>query len=146
MRLSFEVFGRIQKPLARVFKAVQDPKELSAYFTTRGAVGKLETGKTVTWDFHDFPGGFPVKVKKVVAGKSIQLSWERAGGGWNEVLFTFKAVSAKATEVRIRESGWANTPKGREQAFGNCMGWSQMLAAMKAWCEYGINLRKGFYK
>src|ERR1041385_7745376 len=139
MKLQFEVFGRIQKPLPAVFDAVQDPKKLSAYFTTGGAKGRLETGKTVTWNFHDFPGEFPVKVRKVVPGKSILLEWESATGEANPVLFRFKKVSPKSTEVRVRESGWPNTPKGREHAFGNCMGWSQMLAAMKAWCEHGIN-------
>ena len=27
----------------------------------------------------------------------------------------------------------------------NCEGWSQMLACMKAYVEYGINLRDGYY-
>jgi uncharacterized protein YndB with AHSA1/START domain len=144
--LSFEVWGRVSRPIGRVFKAVQDPKELSAYFTTGGAKGRLESGKTVTWDFADFPGAFPVEVKKVVKNKSILISWASATGGRNDCLFTFKRVSPRSTEVRIRESGWPDTPKGRQAAFGNCMGWSQMLAAMKAWCEHRINLRKGFYR
>jgi hypothetical protein len=27
----------------------------------------------------------------------------------------------------------------------NCMGWSQMVSALKAYVEYGIDLRKGAY-
>ena len=146
MKLSFEVWGRVGRPLGRVFGAVQSPKELAAYFTTGGASGPLETGKTVMWDFADFPGAFPVKTKRAVKNKSILISWGSATGGNNDVLFTFKKVSPNSTEVRIRESGWPDTPKGQKAAFGNCMGWSQMLAALKAWCEYRINLRKGFYK
>jgi uncharacterized protein YndB with AHSA1/START domain len=59
--------GRIAKPVAEVFEAVADPTKLSGYFTTGGAQGRLETGATVTWDFHDFPGAFPVEVVEVVA-------------------------------------------------------------------------------
>ena len=33
-----------------------------------------------------------------------------------------------------------------QSSYGNCQGWSQMLAALKAWLEYGINLREGMYK
>lgn len=132
--------------MTRVFRAVQNPKELSAYFTTGGAKGALEAGKTVTWDFHDFPGAFPVKVKRVVKNKEIVLAWGSQTGGLNEVKFRFKRVTPRSTEVRIRESGWPNTAKGRQAAYGNCMGWAQMLAALKAWCEYRINLRQGFYK
>ena len=146
MKLTFEVWGRVSRPLNRVFRAIQQPKELSSYFTTGGASAPLESGQTVMWDFHDFPGKFPVKVKRVVKNKSILIAWGSATGGLNDVLFTFKRISPRSTEVRIRESGWTNTPKGREAAFGNCMGWSQMLAALKVWCEHGINLRKGFYK
>lgn len=146
MKLEFEVWGRVARPLNRVFRAVQDPKELSAYFTTAGASHRLETGKTVFWDFADFPGKFPVEVKRVIKNKSIVMAWGSATGGKNEVHFKFKKISPRSTEVRISESGWPNTPKGRKAAFGNCMGWSQMLAALKAWCEHGINLRKNFYK
>ena len=146
MKLGFEVWGRVSRPLSHVFRAVQNPKELERYFTTGGASAPLESGKTVTWDFADFPGKFPVKAKRVIKNKTIIIAWGSATGGNNDVLFKFKKISPRSTEVRICESGWPNTPKGRKAAFGNCMGWSQMLAALKAWCEHGINLRKGFYR
>ena len=46
----------------------------------------------------------------------------------------------------IDMSKWRETPSGLKASYGNCMGWSQMLAAMKAWIEHGINLREGAYK
>lgn len=103
--LEFEVWGRVSRPLGRVFRAVQNPRELSAYFTTGGASAALEAGKTVTWDFADFPGEFPVQAKSVVGNKSILISWSSATGGNNDVLFKFKKISPRSTEVRIRESG-----------------------------------------
>ncbi len=63
MELKFEVYGKIKKPVAEVFDAIYNPKKLSGYFTTGGASGSLDEGKTVTWDFADFPGAFPVHVK-----------------------------------------------------------------------------------
>ena len=62
MDLKFDVAGRIARPVGEVFEAVVDPQQLSHYFTTGGAKGRLEPGTTVTWDFHDFPGAFPVDV------------------------------------------------------------------------------------
>jgi uncharacterized protein YndB with AHSA1/START domain len=47
--------------------------------------------------------------------------------------------------VTITESGWKDNDTGRKSSYGNCMGWSQMLSALKAWLEYGINLRRGAY-
>jgi uncharacterized protein YndB with AHSA1/START domain len=50
------------------------------------------------------------------------------------------------TLVEIEEHGWHHTEAGVKSSYGNCMGWAQMLAALKAWVEHGINLREGAYK
>jgi uncharacterized protein YndB with AHSA1/START domain len=157
MELKFKVSGRIARPVEEVFEAVADPARLSAYFTTGGAVGRLEMGKTVQWDFADFPGAFPVEVVEVEANRRIVLRWqandrpaeadgEGAGSPYmTTVVFTFEPLDKGRTLVSIEESGWRETPSGLKAAFGNCQGWSQMLAALKVWVEHGINLRDGFY-
>ena len=66
MELRFQVHGKIRKPVAEVFDAVVNPKKLSGYFTTGGSSGALVAGSTVSWDFADFPGAFPVHVREVV--------------------------------------------------------------------------------
>src|SRR3546814_19047714 len=71
MELKFRVAARIARPVHDVFEAVADPAQLSHYFTTGGAKGRLETGATVTWDFHDFPGAFPVYVIEVVPDETL---------------------------------------------------------------------------
>lgn len=162
--LVFTVSGFIARSPAEVYEAVADPEILSRYFTTGGAQGRLEKGATVTWDFADFPGAFPVEVLDSVAPEAgqalergqvpsrITLRWAGTPGvtlseAGTRVDFEFRPVDKGArTEVRITEHAWHNSPAGAEAAFGNCMGWTGMLAAMKAWLEYGINLREGFYK
>ena len=39
--------------------------------------------------------------------------------------------------------GWANTPEGLKDSHGNAGGWMHMLACLKGYLEYGINLRAG---
>lgn len=73
MELKFQVYGKIAKPVAEVFDAVYNPDKLGGYFTTGGASGPLDEGTSVTWDFADFPGAFPVQVKKVEPGRLIVL-------------------------------------------------------------------------
>ncbi len=161
MELKFRVAARIAKPVHEVFEAVADPDKLSCYFTTGGAKGRLETGATVTWDFHDFPGAFPVEVVEVVRDKRIVLKWDTAEGqqldaegrlevanaGYQTtVTMTFQGLDDGRTLVDIAEEGWRETEAGLKASYGNCMGWSQMLAALKAWLEHGINLREGMYK
>src|SRR3546814_18350385 len=80
MQVNFRVSGRIDRPVDEVFEAVADPAKLSAYFTTGGAKGRMESGATVMWDFHDFPGAFPVQVIEVVPNERIVLEWEANEG------------------------------------------------------------------
>lgn len=147
--VSFTVSGRVARPCAEVYEAVADPEQLSRYFTTGGARGRLTTGTTVTWDFHDFPGAFPVEVVEADPPRRIVVRWageEAAVGGVTTVTFEFEPIDDDArTLVTITESGWRPTPEGVKRAFGNCEGWTGMLAALKVWMEHDINLRAGFY-
>jgi uncharacterized protein YndB with AHSA1/START domain len=160
MDLKFRVAARIARPVHEVFEAVADPDKLSQYFTTGGAKGRLETGKTVTWDFHDFPGAFPVQVIEVEPDRKIVLEWKAhegepanvEGGEMKPAVYnttvtmTFTPLDNDTrTLVEIEEKGWRETEGALKASYGNCQGWSQMLAALKAWIEYGINLRQGMY-
>lgn len=160
MELKFRVAGRIAKPVHEVFEAVADPHKLSQYFTTGGAQGRLETGATVTWDFHDYPGAFPVEVVEVVPDRRIVLLWDAADGEQNiaigeafaladyktRVTMEFTPLDDGRTLVEIREEGWRENQKALDASYGNCHGWTQMLCSLKAWLEHGLNLRDGMYR
>ncbi|HWW65297.1 MAG TPA: SRPBCC family protein [Sphingomonadaceae bacterium] len=148
MNPKFTVSGRIARPVGDVFEAVVNPNQLSHYFTTGGAQGRLEPGATVSWDFHDFPGAFPVQVVEVEKDRKIVLRWDSAapGGGQTTVTMTFEPIGEARTLVRISEEGWPETPEGLTASYGNCEGWTGMLCAMKMWIEHGIRLRSDFYK
>ena len=159
MDLTFRVAARIAKPVAEVFEAVVDPSQLSRYFTTGGAKGRLETGATVYWAFHDFPGAFPVWVVEVEPERKIVLEWEANEGAPSDgeeavtasagykttVTMTFEPLEDGRTLVSIAEEGWRRTRAGLEASYGYCQGWTQMLCALKAYLEYGINLREGMF-
>ncbi len=152
MAYEFTVGGRISRPVHDVFEAVVDPAQLSAYFSTGGAQGRLETGSTVSWDFHDFPGAFPVHVIEVVPDERIVLRWDAApdddaaGLYQTTVTMTFEPLEDGRTLVRIHEAGFRENEAGQKASYGNCEGWTGMLCAMRMWIEHGIRLRDGFYK
>ena len=146
MEIAFHVNIRIAKPLAEVFDAVVNPQKLSGYFTATSSA-PLQEGQTVIWTFPDFPGEAPVKVRKVVPNSIIQLEWESMEGGYNtQVEMKFKEIDPTTTLVTIEESGWRETSKGVKSSYLNCSGWTHMLCCMKAYLEFGINLRAGSYK
>ena len=153
MDLKFRITGFIARQVHDVFEAVADPDILSSYFTTGGAKGRIEQGATVTWDFADFPGAFPVEVVEVEPNQRLKLRWQANEGAeepatpyQTQVEFRFLPTADGRTKVEVEESGWRDSPAGLNASYGNCMGWAQMLAALKAWLEHGLNLRDGAYR
>ncbi|MGF7170706.1 uncharacterized protein YndB with AHSA1/START domain [Sphingobium xanthum] len=157
MDLQFQVSIRIARPVHDVFEAVADPDQLSRYFTTGGAKGRMDTGATVMWDFHDFPGAFPVEVVEVEQDRKIVFRWQANEGVSEgaplvdvdyktEVTMIFEPLDDGRTLISVTEHGWRETQTGLNGSYGNCMGWTQMICALKAWLEHGINLREGAFK
>jgi uncharacterized protein YndB with AHSA1/START domain len=145
MKPEFRVSARISKPVGEVFDAVVNPKKLSGYFTTiRGASAPLIPGTTVTWW-----GEVPVEVDEVEADKRIVLRWDGAGTDASyktRIDMNFAPLEDGATLVTIAETGWREDARAVRRSYDNCEGWTQMLCSMKAYLEYGINLREGYYR
>jgi uncharacterized protein YndB with AHSA1/START domain len=141
MELKFQVQLKIRKQSAEVFAAVVDPQTLTGYFV-HSASGPLAEGATVMWSFAEAPNPFPVTVIEVIENERIVFEWPAADYN-TRVEMTFAPLDGDATMVRVAESGWRDDEKGRELSYGNAGGWMHMLACLKAYLEYGINLRAG---
>ena len=119
MPLKFKISGRIARPLHDVFEAVVDPDQLSKFFTTGGAKGRLETGATVTWDFADFPGAFPVEVVEVETDRRIVLQWQAtdsADDPYEHDRDDGVRRPRRRTHARDdRRGGWRDTAAGQER-------------------------------
>jgi uncharacterized protein YndB with AHSA1/START domain len=136
---------RIQKPAHDVFEAIVDPSKMSNYFISK-STGRLEAGKNVTWQFPEFDMQFPVRVRQVEPDKYISYSWDDFEDGTSTTVeITLKAVTAADTVVTVSEKGRDHDERGIKWLKGNTQGWANFLACLKAYLEYGINLRKGAF-
>ena len=132
----------IGKPIKEVFEAVLLP---TPYFIKQ-ASSPMREDAAVIWEFPEFSKGFSIHVSKVVPNELIRFQWPRGEGGeMNTVEFIFKPFSDNITTVFISESGWPNIEQNRDPSYRNCMGWTHMACSLKAWLEYGVNLRKGSF-
>ena len=61
------------------------------------------------------------------------------------VEITLAAKDSNKTLVTITEKGRENDEAGINWLKGNTEGWANFLACLKAYLEYGINLRKGAF-
>lgn len=146
MELKFKIQTKIQKPVAEVFDAVYNPAKITQYFATESASAPLVEGTRVVWRFADYPGDVPLSVKKVIPNELIVFTWETMEGGYDtNVEIRFEPLGTEETLVSISEGNWKENQKGLDSSYGNCYGWMQMSCCLKAYLEYEINLRKGFF-
>ena len=134
---------QIQKPVHEVFEGIVDPAKMSNYFIA-GSTGRIEEGKNLIWHFPEFAIDVPVRVGKIETDKYISFHWDNSG----QSLLVEMALETKendSTLVTVTEKSMPNDEAGLKWLQGNSFGWSNFLACLKAYLEYGINLRKGAF-
>ncbi len=141
--LEIETAIGILKTPHEVFEAIVDPARMSNYFISQGS-GRLEEGKVIMWRFPEFDFEFPVKVARIEKDSFVSFRWESDGIDLL-VEMTLTARGSGSTVVRITEKSRELDEAGLKWLQGNTAGWANFLACLKAWVEYGINLRKGAF-
>jgi len=143
--LTIKAAIQILKPAHEVFEAIADPAKMSNYFISKSS-GRMEEDKKLQWKFPEFDMEIPVRVGKVTADKYISYYWNDMDD--EKELFVEISLDAKDnsnTVVTVTEKSRANDDAGIKWLKGNTEGWANFLACLKAYLEYGINLRKGAF-
>jgi len=143
MKLEINAAIQIQKPVNEVFEAIVDPAKMSNYFISQSS-GRMEEGRHLVWRFPEFDMDAPVRCGKIEKDKYISFFWDIDG---TELMVEMKleARENNSTLVRVTEKERDNDEAGIKWLKGNTEGWANFLACLKAWLEYGINLRKGAF-
>lgn len=142
--LEIKVKMQIQKPINEVFDAIVNPDKMSNYFIAWGS-DKMESEKTIEWKFPEFDEKFPIQTDKVIANKLISFYWEMDDLSLL-VAITLDEINTNETLVTITEGKRVADEAGLSWLSGNSFGWSNFLTCLKAYLEYGINLRKGAFE
>lgn len=127
----------IRKPIEVVFEAFINPEVTTNFWFTK-STGKLEEGKTVTWEWEMYGVKNMVNVHQIIPNQLIKTVW---GEPSVNVDYEFKTME-KGTLVVIKSYGFAQT--GEEmlrQVNDNTGGFTTVLDGCKAYLEHGINLR-----
>ncbi|MGB5531150.1 MAG: SRPBCC domain-containing protein [Ignavibacteriaceae bacterium] len=140
MRLESNATLQIQKQINEVFGGIVNPEKMTKYFISESS-GRLETGKDVIWKFPEFPDKFPIKDIKIETNRSISFIWDPE----TVVTITLEKLPDNSTIVRVNENGKELNAANLKWALENSGGWANFLACMKAYIEYGIQLRKGAF-
>lgn len=140
--LEINVAMQISKPINEVFEAIVNPEKMCNYFISQ-STGRMEEGNDLIWKFPEFDMKVPVKVVKAEPNL-ISYYWENSG---ENLLVEMKlsTVGDNFTLVKISEKSMENNEAGLKWLSGNSFGWSNFLSCLKAYLEFGINLRKGSF-
>jgi uncharacterized protein YndB with AHSA1/START domain len=130
---------KIAKPVPQVFEAIVDPEKMSHYFISSGK-GRMESGKTVRWNF-DSGGGLDVRVDRIEPDRLVSFFWS-ASGVETLVAIELEQDADNGTLVKISESEWPRDDRGIARCIEQTQGWMHFLCCLKAYIEFGINLRK----
>ena len=142
-QLEIKTAIQVSKPATEIYEAIVDPSKMCNYFISKGS-GRLEEGKKILWQFPEFEGEFPIRVGKTDPSKYVSFYWEMDG---IELFVEINLTSGRnnSTVVTITEKSRENNESGINWLKNNTQGWANFLACLKAYVEYGINLRKGAF-
>jgi uncharacterized protein YndB with AHSA1/START domain len=131
----------ILKPINEVFEAIVEPEKMNKYFITT-STSRMESGKVLIWTWEDYEAEHNIKVGKIEKNKLISFTWKGSGVECL-VVITLESKSKSQTVVKISESDWPVDYKGASRCMGQVEGWTHFLCCLKAYLEYGVNLRVG---
>ena len=127
----------IRKPVNMVFNAFIDPKETTHFWFTKSS-GKLEKGKTFTWEWEMYGHSIEVFVTDIIDNKKISIEWNNPPTYTD---FEFEELSNNQTYVGINHYGFNNKGDELIESIKDSIGgFTTVLDGLKAYLEHGINL------
>ena len=124
----------IRKPVADVFNAFVDPAVTTKFWFNR-ASGALNQGATVTWFWDHYGVSAKVKVVRLDTNRRLEIEWPQPAR-WD-----FEERANGTTFVTIRASGFTGSLEEQyQQALDQTEGFNLVIAACKAWLEFGVQL------
>ena len=143
-QLTIKAAIQIQKPIHSVFEGIVDPLKMSNYFISE-STGRMEQGKNLIWKFPEFSFEVPVRIDRIEKDKYISYWWNGENGKELLVEINLEKQPDNSTVVTVTEKSMDNDADGIKWLGGNTEGWANFLACLKAYLEYGINLRRGAF-
>lgn len=126
----------VRKPVEEVFEAFINPEVTTNFWFTK-STGKLEEGKTVTWEWEMYGAKSDVKVKQITPNQLIKTEW---GEPSTHVDYVFKKMK-NGTLVVIKSYGFNQSGDDLAKIINdNTGGFTTVLDGCKAYLEHGIKL------
>ena len=129
----------IRKPVKEVFEAIINPEITKKFWFTKSS-GRLDENKKVEWVWEMYNHSVPVFVKSIQPPEKIIIDWGN-DGDLTTVEWSFQNIHDNETFLSIVHSGFQGDQDIIiSQVRDSTEGFTIVLAGLKAWLEYGIQL------
>lgn len=127
----------IRKPVEQVFNAFIDPEITTNFWFTKSS-GKLQPGRTLTWEWEMYGISIEVFILEIIPDKKISMQW---GNPATYIDYEFTELGPEKTYVTIKNYGFTETGAELIEAIKDSTGgFTTVLDGLKAWLECGIKL------
>jgi len=129
----------IRKSAEEVFNAFIDPDETINFWFTKGS-GKLELNKEIIWTWEMYNFSAKAIATEIIPNERIKFDWF-AYENPTSVTINLKKLGSNSTFVTIVNSGFDKTGNELTEILkDSTSGFTLVLAGLKSYLEYGINL------
>lgn len=127
----------IRKPVHEVFEAITNPEITTNFWFTKSS-GRLETGKSIIWEWEMYGVSATIKVIEMVPNEKIVFEWQQPA---RTVEFKFQKIDDTTTYFIAKESGYTETGDDLLNIIRDSTGgFTTVLDGLKAYLEYNIRL------
>ncbi|HEU4962249.1 MAG TPA: SRPBCC family protein [Bacilli bacterium] len=130
---------KIRKPAHDVFEAFVDPDKIGEFWFSSSSE-RWEQGKTITLRYEEYNATAVMKVLELVPDRKIVI----AGTPMEEELtstFELTELEDGSTLIEVTETGFREDETLVDRMLGQQAGWVYVLTCLKAYLEFGANLR-----
>lgn len=132
----------IRAPAERAYDALTTTEGISSWFTAEASVD-LRPGGALVWRWKEWgPDRVTVEAHSVVreADRPRRFVFEHDSPNERRTLVevTFEPRD-DGTVVRLRETGFTDSPRGRRGCLECATGWGEALTLLKFWVEHGLH-------
>lgn len=133
---------KIEKPAHELFEAFTDPEKIG-HFWFSSSSERWAQGKSIVLRYDEYNAEGTIRILELEADRRIVFEDENG----HTVTITFEETGPSSSIISVKEEGFRETDAGFiSELLDNKEGWVYTLTCLKAYLEYGANLRAALVK
>ncbi|MGO1059727.1 SRPBCC family protein [Planococcus sp. FY231025] len=133
---------KIEKPASELFEAFTDPAKIGGFWFSSSSE-RWAQGKSILLRYDEYDAEGTINIRQLVADRLIVFEDDNG----HTVTITFEDAGPSSTIIAVKEEGFREKDdRFLDELLDNKEGWTYTLACLKAFLEYGANLRAALVK